>query len=286
MQKQVTGGSIKLVNSMEKEKRKAQHTRNQQKIWDSLLKLRIKEQRSLTIANRLPQKEMLQVFTRSDGEIGSSVSRISKSIQEMLGSLLQVGYELRAQHTQLVDTIPEEVVPLFNGEDVSKKSRKRKREFFVCEEDEDPVEFYWRMMEEYSTSPDVFYKDTIDYWQKKTQLASRISQTKFKAINQSIVSQVDAAMHAPEKLIEKTQYLKSTSSRILGKIEQDNVPTDLKDPEVFDDATFYQQLLKSLIEQDGTVDPTEVTRSWLKTRDQNKQKKAYNSKLSKDRVLK
>ena len=29
-----------------------------------------------------------------------------------------------------------------------------------------------------------FYKETIDHWQKKTLLANRISQTKFKAINQ------------------------------------------------------------------------------------------------------
>jgi len=110
-------------------------------------------------------------------------------------------------------------------------------------------------------------------------------QLQFKAINQSIVSQVDAAMNIPDKLIEKTQQLKSTNAKIIGKSELNSEST-VVDPEIFDDSSFYQQLLKSLIEQDVSADPTEITRNWLKSREKKKQKKDYNSRLSKDRVLK
>merc|ERR1712137_358276 len=84
--KQTKDNSIKIVNNIEKDLRKAKHTRHQQKIWDHLLKLRIKEQRSLTIANRLPQMEMLDLFKESTPEVNELTSRISTSIQEVLGS--------------------------------------------------------------------------------------------------------------------------------------------------------------------------------------------------------
>jgi len=281
---------IRLVNDTHKELQKAKHTRNQQKLWDAVLKLRIKEQRSLTMANRLPQGEMLQAFQAHDHTIHDLTTRISSSLQDLLGSLLQTGYELRAQHTKMAESaVPDAVQTLFEANDEpTKLSRKRKRAFFSCPEEEDAVEFYWRLLDEYHTSAEPFHEETLDYWQKKTQLANRISQAKFKAINQSIPAQVDLAMQAPEKLIERTQQLRSTTARILGKTDEDNTRNEnnvLQDPEIFDDAQFYQQMLKSLLEQEGE-DQAETARTWLQNRNQNKKRKAYDSRLSKDRVLK
>ena len=96
-------------------------------------------------------------------------------------------------------------------------------------------------------------------------------------------------MANPEKILSKSQILKSTSAKVLGKpIDTKNEPANEQDPEIFDDSVFYQQLLKSLLEQNNTVvDSAEQTRSWLQNRDTTKKnKKNYNSKFSKDRVLK
>lgn len=112
--------------------------------------MRIKEQRSLTIANRLPQLDMLQEFCEKDEEISDSVSRISSSIQDILGSLLHLGYELRAQNNQLSKTLPNEVSKVMKEPD-TKQSRKRKRAYFTCDDDSDPISFYWNMIEEYHT---------------------------------------------------------------------------------------------------------------------------------------
>merc|ERR1712100_231721 len=106
--------SIKLVNNVEKDQRKAEQTKNQQKIWDSLLKLRIKEQRSLTISNRMPQYDILEDFIEYNSDIGNVTKQISSSIQEILGSLLQLGYELRSQHSKFQETIPEDIQHLFD----------------------------------------------------------------------------------------------------------------------------------------------------------------------------
>lgn len=93
-------------------------------------------------------------------------------------------------------------------------------------------------------------------------------------------------MQNPEKLIERTQQMKSTRAKIFGKLEEEETNEKVIEPEVFDDSAFYQQLLKSLIEEDGSTDPTEAARNWLKSRDQNKKRKVYDRKASKDRVLK
>ena len=96
-------------------------------------------------------------------------------------------------------------------------------------------------------------------------------------------------MANPEKILSKSQILKSTSAKVLGKpIDAKTEPANEQDPEIFDDSVFYQQLLKSLLEQNNTVvDSAEQTRSWLQNRDTTKKnKKNYNSKFSKDRVLK
>ena len=90
---------------------------------------------------------MLREFQDNNSEIEQSTARISSTIQEILGSLLQVGYELRAQHKQLATTIPEPVSDIMEGS--SKQSRKRKRAFFTCSSDADPVSFYWSLIEDY-----------------------------------------------------------------------------------------------------------------------------------------
>lgn len=93
---------------------------------------------------------MLQEFRDSDPEIDDSITRISSSIQDILGSLLQLGYELRAQHSQLSKTVPENISEIMR-ESGTKQSRKRKRAYFTCDDDSDPISFYWNMMEEYHT---------------------------------------------------------------------------------------------------------------------------------------
>ena len=143
-----------MVNSLERDKLKAKHTRNQQKIFDQMLKLRIKEQRSLTISNRLPQGEMLRSFQEHDPEIQRLSSSISSHLQDLIGSLLLVGYELRSQHNQLSQTVPDDIERLLSANsDGSKQSRKRKRSHFTPTEEDDSVSFYWSMIDEFHQTP-------------------------------------------------------------------------------------------------------------------------------------
>jgi hypothetical protein len=66
---------------------------------------------------------------------------------------------------------------------------------------------------------------------------------------------VETAMKHPEKLIHRTQQLRGTPVKIIGKPQDsqgENPVADPVDPEIFDDTLFYQQLLKSLIERDSS----------------------------------
>jgi len=97
---------------------------------------------------------------------------------------------------------------------------------------------------------------TVEFWSSKTLLANRLSQTKFKALNQSIVDQVERVMRDSDRLVQRTRQIRSQYT-VLGKRkrEDDDTGDNLRfDPEIFDDTDFYQILLQQLIEQDTTTD--------------------------------
>ena len=125
---------------------------------------------------------MMKYFELKNEKIRDVKKEVSNSIQEYLNTMLLLGYEIRAQNSASFSYIPESLQPIFEAPD-SKASRKRKRDFFTCKDDA-PVDFYWNLIKEFNSSPAAYITEILDFWQTKTQLSSKISQTKFKAINQ------------------------------------------------------------------------------------------------------
>ena len=63
-----------------------------------------------------------------------------------------------------------------------------------------------------------YRNETIDKWNNKVQAANGIPlQKKFKVINQSVVSQIEAAERDQEKLIKRTQ-LNRSNYKVIGKV--------------------------------------------------------------------
>lgn len=282
LQEQATKeATIKLVSDTRAQLEKAQHAKNQKSLWDSALQLRIKEQRLVGLAGRLPQGPMLAEFCRRDEEAEQLRQEVSSGIQEVLALLLEMGCEQKAANGECEEALPDFFPRL---EDDGRKARKRRRQALQCGEAEEATAFFWKRIKQYEESFAPFQARVLEQWNRKTQLSSRISMSKFKSINQNVMAQVEAVMREPGRLIERTHG--KPAARVLGRGER-AAEEDEKDPELFDDASFYQQLLRELIEQEtNSADGVDISRAWLKSRALSKKKtKDVDRRASKGRKI-
>ncbi|CAG8560824.1 10191_t:CDS:2 [Acaulospora colombiana] len=169
-------------------------------------------------------------------------------------------------------------------------NRKRHRE------DDDYIEHLWKDMKGIHDAFLPYRTQTIEKWNNKVQIASGIPlNKKFKAINQGANVQIGQALNDRERLIKRTQ-LKRNSDKILGKARselRDDVGDQKKhdehlvnyDVEIFDDADFYQQLLRELIESRmvDTDDPVASSLRWAALKQTKQKKKKVDTKASKGR---
>ena len=142
----------------------------------------------------------------------------------------------------------------------------------------------------------VTYRDeTIEKWNAKVQVANGIPlQKKFKAINQSLLSQIKNLLSDKERLVKRTR-LKRGQYSVLGKIddpiEENGLDKHLNDydDEIFDDGDYYQLLLKELIESrmNDSEDPIQLAIKFaqLKNLQKQKNKKIVDTKASKGRKI-
>jgi len=95
------------------------------------------------------------------------------------------------------------------------------------------IQHWWKQMELLREAQEPFIDQIIDRWNRKTQLSSNIYQTKFKAINQNILTQVENAMLQREKLIQKTRLWRRGADDLpfgkKRKISQDDEGVDVND---------------------------------------------------------
>ncbi|KAF8380551.1 hypothetical protein HHK36_028039 [Tetracentron sinense] len=146
-----------------------------------------------------------------------------------------------------------------------------------------------------------FRDNSVDKWQRKTQVATGAAAIKGKlhAFNQNISEQVAAFMRDPSRMIKRMQ-LRGSTVGIFGSVpdvvadnkeEVPDVADDNKeedahtdgDPELLDDSEFYQQLLKEFFE---TFDPaSSETAFYSLKRLQTKKRKIVDRRASKSRKI-
>ena len=133
---------------------------------------------------------------------------------------IQVAFKKKAKTTeeqktklQLVDKLESigkkrKRIAEFDAEEELKQQEEEEEE----EEEEEgeeksdrKIRHWWEQMELLREAQEPFIDQIVDRWNRKTQLSTNIYQTKFKAINQNILTQVENAMLQREKLIQKTR---------------------------------------------------------------------------------
>lgn len=224
---------------------KGMHVRAQITLWDTLLDTRIRIQRAVTVANRFSKPNTYPAFLTQESTLLPSISSASQELTTLIDDLLSL-------RTSLLTSNPNTPTP---------NPLKRKR----SHSESNPTELLqslWSEISPLDTTFIPFRNQTIEKWNNKVQMASGTpSHKKFKAINQSVLSQIKQILGDKDRLIKRTQ-LKRSEYRPLGEPtkheenEENGERQDNKadahlsnhDTEIFDDNDYYQQLLKELIE--------------------------------------
>ncbi|XP_071621231.1 protein AATF [Heliangelus exortis] len=294
---------------------KGKAVRNQLALWDQLLEGRIKIQKALLTANRLPQPDTYPLFRKEGGqEFDNAVQNCCKALEALLKVLVELQDELLYQYPgtrQLVDgkqaksESDDEIPSSSDEEQVDKAQEKRrslpKRKLKL----EEYPEFIAKRYADFRT----YRNNVLQKWHEKTKLASGKMGKGFGAFERSILTQIDHILMDKERLLRRAQTKRSVYT-VLGKQEQESHPLPeplpensevlpqsesnkhLKDidEEIFDDDDFYHQLLREFIERKTTsVDPNDqvaMGRQWLAIQKlRSKIKKKVDRKASKGRRI-
>ncbi|NXA43310.1 AATF protein, partial [Eudromia elegans] len=305
---------------VDEEVEKGKAVKNQLALWDHLLEGRIKMQKVLLTANRLPQPDTYPVFKKEGGqEFDNAVKNGYKALEALLRTLVELQDELLYEYPgtrHLVDgkqskiESEDEILSSSDEEKVDEAPKKKKRNVPKRKlKMEDYPEFVAKRFADFRT----YRNNVLQKWHEKTKLASgkmgKASSCGFGAFERSILTQIDHVMMDKERLLRRTQTKRSVY-KVLGKQEQESYPvpesvpensevlpqTDsnrhLKDidEEIFDDDDFYHQLLRELIERKtSSLDPNDqvaMGRQWLAIQKlRSKIKKKVDRRASKGRKI-
>lgn len=281
-------------------------------LWDCFLECRIKLQKLLLIANKLPQPDTFNSFCEEgNSEYNNFTKQGDTSIKKLLDLLIDVQTELLQRNSEtrcvLDDQLHQKIKT--SDDEISESSE---------EEDEDDkifqpavkrkltIEEYPEFLNKRHKNFISFRNSTIQKWNEKTKVASnKLNKNSFTAFEQSTLKQIEQILSDKARLISRTQ-LKRSSYRILGKEKQnkemavsqsgeEKVSSEdqhLKDyeydVEIFDDDDFYHHLLREIIER-KTIDindPIALSRQWLEIQKlRSKMKKKVDTKASKGRKI-
>ncbi|XP_064021964.1 protein AATF [Pogoniulus pusillus] len=289
--------------------------KNQLALWDQLLEGRIKIQKALVTANRLPQPDTFPLFRKEGGqEFDNAVESCCKALEALLKVLVDLQDELLYQYPgtrHLVDgkqakTESDDEIPSSSDEEQVKKAQEKRRSLPKRKlRMEEYPEFIAKRYADFRT----YRNNVLQKWHEKTKLASGKMGKGFGAFERSILAQIDHILLDKERLLRRTQTKRSVYT-VVGKQEPEPpplpqpLPGDVEvlppsdsnrhlkdiDEEIFDDDDFYHELLREFIERKTTSwDPNDqvaMGRQWLAIQKlRSKIKKKVDRKASKGRRI-
>jgi protein AATF/BFR2 len=256
---------------------KGQAVKNQKALWDKTLELRFLLQKAFSSSNRLPQELVRSSFCDSDEGVNTTYSDLITSSKKTLDSLLELEEALLEKNPSIVQSTDGNSGRSSKHSEASKNSN--------VEGDKD-----WSMVSQMHMRIASFRDNSINKWQRKTEVATGAAAIKGKlqAFNQNISEQVANYMRDPSRMLKRMQLRRSTVSMFgtdpegVGSAKGEEVQAD-GDPELLDDSEFYQQLLKEFLE---TVDPTSSETAFYALKKlQTKKRKIVDRRASKSRKI-
>ncbi|XP_017755559.1 PREDICTED: protein AATF [Eufriesea mexicana] len=276
--------------------------RNQLKLWESLLEVRIKLQKCLITSNQLPQYNVYKDF-KTNTEYMKTANEMTNKLKTLLNNMLQLESFLLKQYPETKslpalkkkrkaeestdkianaeDSIDEEIPSSTedeNTEDIDKNVSKKKLKLYN----------YEKILNDNHKSYIEYRNSVIQKWNEKTRIASGKLN---KGMNESMLNQIEFALNDKEKLYKRSR-LKRSEYKIIGKTEaaDDNDGRRIQeyDSEIYDDDDFYHQLLRDLIEYKsaGITDPIQLSKQWIQLQNmRHKMKRKIDTRATKGRRI-
>lgn len=188
----------------------------QRKTYDELLNLRIRLQKALVAVNTFPTLE----------DEAEHTSEPYEAAEEAAVNLLNT-----------ISNLKERFGP------VSKAGSKRKRELDSSMSNQ----AIWEHLQADEPGFLRFRRDRLEKWSKKVQSATVTTTSGLSSRNKTLVDALDEQLDDPtSRLVKRTRVARSCAPAQAAK-------RVTEDEQIYDDADFYQQLLKELVEQ-RTID--------------------------------
>ncbi|KAL5628941.1 hypothetical protein BROUX41_002332 [Berkeleyomyces rouxiae] len=242
-----------LSAAAKQEALKGMAVRDQRKLFDGLLNFRIRLQKALVSANTLP-------IADKDTKAEPSAEDAAEEAALQLWNTLD---NIRADFT----------TSAFKG------SQKRKHQIDLST----ATESIWGYMQEDEAESLKYRRVTLDKWSRRVGPSAATSRDRLKSTNNSICMVLDEQLSEPSRLIKRTQTVRSCApAHATKKI--------VEDAHIYDDADFYQLLLKELVEQrttenDQSAGAAVATVRWAAMKEA-KTRKVVDRKASRGRKLK
>ncbi|KAK9440983.1 protein BFR2 [Metarhizium brunneum] len=224
----------------------------QRKIYDGLLNLRIRLQKALVAANSFPTVE---AGTDAESEPYEAAEEAAIKLLNTISSLRE---SIKA--------------PTKTGE-------KRKRDFVASMSNDD----IWEQLQDEDKDATGFRQERLEKWSKKVQSVNMARPSGISEKNKTLISALQEQLIVPNnRLVKRTRVPRSCAPAQLAK----KVATD---EYVYDDADFYQLLLKELVDQrtvEGVADyATAVPTVMVTATKEAKVRKQVDRKASKGRKM-
>jgi protein AATF/BFR2 len=223
---------VLIKQATEEEKRnadsKGQHVKNQRILWEVLMDIRIKMQKPLILANRMPERNVIQDLISESPDLMQSLESARNEFLHLQKKLDQLRNLLQApaQLSGVQDSQHSDLRQSWN-ELEPKLRESRKRHF-----------------------------DVIDKWSLKTQLAQgKLNKSKgsngLKSLNQSVSKQIMSAMEDKERLMQRARtprvhYAVLVEEKSVHE-EVEPISKKAKYRNIYDDTDFYHKLLKEMM---------------------------------------
>ncbi|CAD1470192.1 unnamed protein product, partial [Heterotrigona itama] len=286
--------------------------RNQLKLWENLLEVRIKLQKCLVTSNQMPQHDVYQNF-KMNTEYTKTADETRNNLKMLLNNMLQLQTFLLKQCTET--------------KSLSMPNKKRKAEESIDEivNTEDPMDEeipsdtedenegksitsdgnvenfdknifskklklnnYEKILNDNHKLYIEHRDSVIQKWNEKTRIASGKLN---KGTSETTLKQIEFTLIDKEKLHRKSR-LKRSEYKIVGKEEatEDNDGRRIQeyDSEIYDDDDFYHQLLRDLIEYKSSdiTDPIQLSKQWIQLQNmRRKMKRKIDTRATKGRRI-
>lgn len=280
--------------------KKGMCVRNQIKMWENLLEIRIQLQKCLTAANAAPQPDKYEEIKKEVGhEFSEKVSETKSSLGNLLDKLLLLQNLVQKKYPETkklgkneAKSQTEDEIPSDTEDEQIKDDESDEEEHKIPTKKRKLLSEYDKNISENFKIYKPYRNSVIQKWHEKT----RLTLMKNNAGSQSIVDHIEHTLSDRPKLVKKTQ-LRRSEYKIIGEetdeqaAENEEIKSrisQLYNSEIFDDNDFYHQLLRELIEMKSSdmTDPVQLGRQWIQLQNlRSKMKRKIDTKATKGRKI-